>query len=90
MTDKNKALKHLSSIGYDAAIEDSILYVYYDDTHDKETLPEVIMGEMAKIQYGSSYGIKARDKVKSKEKIEVAGEVLEEVSTTPTDFVGRA
>ncbi len=68
MTDKDKVLKHLISKGYDAAIEDSLVYVYYDDMHEHDTLVETIMAEMKKIEYGSSYGIKAKEKTKTKEK----------------------
>lgn len=62
ITDKNKAVKKLIAAGFDAGIEDSMVYVYYDDTHDNKCLLELVQKEIKNMGYGSSYGIKKRDK----------------------------
>ncbi len=63
--DKQKALKHFITLGYDAEIKDGILYVNYDSSHDPEAFCEFVDKEIQKIGYRTSYGIKSR-KDKSK------------------------
>ena len=63
--DKNKALKHFLTNGFDAELQDGIIYVYYDENHNSDTLLDIVMKEMNKINYGCSYGVKARDKKKA-------------------------
>ncbi len=62
LLNKNNAVKILKEKGFDAAIEDAMVFVYYDDRHSIDTLPELVAKEMEKMNYGSSYGVKARDK----------------------------
>ena len=66
LLDKNKAVKHFLDKGYDSELQDGIVYVYYDVEHDPDTLVDVVMSEMKKLNYGCSYGVKQRDNKKSK------------------------
>ncbi len=62
MHDKKKALEHFKSKGFDAEIQDGILYIYYDDIHNSEQLPDIVRDEVRDIEYGCSFGIKGREK----------------------------